>query len=80
MFRVLEGPGRELQAILSVYLSTLLSGYGTGFSAAAVPGIKEEARYLYNLLVRLELFIFPNMKFVPSTLLQARLFLRTQHN
>ena len=44
MFCVLVGPGRELEAILSVYLSTLLSGYGTGFSALAVPGIKEDMR------------------------------------
>ena len=38
------GASREIQAILSVYLSTLLSGYGTGFSAVAVPGIQEEIR------------------------------------
>ena len=31
-------------AILSVYLSTFLAGYGTGFSAVAVPGIQEEMR------------------------------------
>ena len=47
MFDVLVGPGREVQAILSVYLSTLLSGYGTGFSAVAVPGIQQERRYLF---------------------------------
>ena len=40
MFRA----GGEVQAILSVYISTLLSGYGTGFSAVAVPGIQEEMR------------------------------------
>ena len=44
MLCVSVGPGREVQAILSVYLSTFLAGYGTGFSAVAVPGIQEEMR------------------------------------
>ena len=35
---------RELEAILTVYLGTLLSGYSSGFSAVAVPGMREEAR------------------------------------
>ena len=46
MFCVLVGAGREIQAILSVYLSTLLAGYGTGFSAVALPGIKQEMRLI----------------------------------
>ena len=38
------GGRRELQAILTVYLSTLLSGYSSGFSAVAVPAMREEVR------------------------------------
>ena len=38
------GLGRELQAILSLYLGPLLSGYMLGFSAVAGPGIREELR------------------------------------
>jgi len=36
------GLRRELQSILTMYLATLLNGYSSGFSAVAVPGIKEE--------------------------------------
>ena len=36
---------RELQAILTVYLCTLLSGYSMGFSAIAIPDIKNKMRY-----------------------------------
>ena len=45
MFCVLCGPSGELQAIISVYLSTILSGFATGFSAVALPSIEEEMRY-----------------------------------
>ena len=36
---------RELQAILSLYLGVLLAGLSMGFSAVALPDIKEEMRY-----------------------------------
>ena len=36
------GLRRELQSILTMYLATLLNGYSSGFSAVAVPDIKEE--------------------------------------
>ena len=36
------GGRRELGAILTVYLGTLLSGYSSGFSAVALPGMREE--------------------------------------
>ena len=39
------GPAREVQAILSLYLATLLTGYNFGFSAVAVPDIKQEMRW-----------------------------------
>ena len=46
MLRVLDvGLVRELQAILSLYLGALIVGYSMGFSAVAVPDIKEERRY-----------------------------------
>ena len=35
---------RELQAILTLYLGTILTGYNLGFSAVAIPDIKEERR------------------------------------
>ena len=35
---------RELQAILTVYLCTLLSGFSLGFSAIAIPDIKNIMR------------------------------------
>ena len=38
------GLRRELQAILSLYLGPLLSGYTLGFSAVAGPDIREELR------------------------------------
>ena len=33
---------RELQAILTLYTATILSGFSMGFSAISIPGIKEE--------------------------------------
>merc|ERR1719158_1329226 len=33
---------RELQAILTLYIATVLSGFSMGFSAISIPGIKEE--------------------------------------
>ena len=36
---------RELQAILTLYLGTLLSGYNSGFPAVAIPDIKQEMRW-----------------------------------
>ena len=39
-----EGLLRELQAILTVYLCTLLGGYSIGFSAIAIPDIKSIMR------------------------------------
>ena len=36
---------RETRTILTIYLSTLLTGYSTGFSAVASPDIKEERRW-----------------------------------
>ena len=45
MLSVIEvGLRREIQAILSIYLSTWLLGLSTGFSAVAMPGIQEERR------------------------------------
>ena len=45
MLSILDaGLVRELQAILSLYFGALLSGYSMGFSAVAVPDIKEEMR------------------------------------
>ena len=57
MLRVLDvGLGREVQAILSLYLGTLLDGYGVGFSAVAVPDIKEEmsSNHSYSDIPRIE--------------------------
>ena len=46
MFGVFDvGLRRELQSILTIYLSMLLNGYSSGFSAMAVPDIKEEMRW-----------------------------------
>lgn len=39
-----SGLVRELQAILTLYLGTLLGGYSMGFSAVAIPDIKIEMR------------------------------------
>ena len=36
------GLRRELQSILTIYLSLLLQGYSSGFSAVALPDIKDE--------------------------------------
>ena len=33
---------RELQAILTLYLATILAGFNHGFSATTIPAIKEE--------------------------------------
>ena len=35
---------RELQAIITLYLGTLLGGYSMGFSAIAIPDMKNEMR------------------------------------
>ena len=43
------GLRRELQSILTMYLATLLNGYSSGFSAVAVPGIKEEMERRWRL-------------------------------
>ena len=37
---------RELQCILIIYLSILLNGYSSGFSAVAVPDVKMEMRWI----------------------------------
>ena len=45
MLAVLDpGLRRELQAILTLYIGPLLSGFSMGFSAVAVPDMKEEMR------------------------------------
>ena len=45
MFALLDiGLARELQAILTLYLGTVLIGISIGFSAVAIPDIKEEMR------------------------------------
>ena len=45
MLAVLDpGLRRELQAILTLYIGPLLSGITMGFSAVAVPDMKEEMR------------------------------------
>ena len=36
---------RESRTILTIYLSTLLTGYSTGFSAVATPDMKLERRW-----------------------------------
>ena len=35
---------RETHAVLTVYLSTLIGGYSMGFSAVAIPDIKNEMK------------------------------------
>lgn len=45
MFSGVEpGLRREVQAILALYLGTLLNGYSYGWSAVALPDIEQEAR------------------------------------
>ena len=45
MFPILEPDFvREAHAVLTVYLSTLLGGFGMGFSAVAIPDIKNEMK------------------------------------
>ena len=45
MFSILEPDFlREAHAVLTVYLSTLLMGLGMGFSAVAIPDIKNEMK------------------------------------
>ena len=39
------GPRKEVLAICTVLLATLLNGYITGFSAVAVPDIKKDMTY-----------------------------------
>lgn len=39
-----SGLARELQAILTLYLGTVLGGYSMGFSAVAIPDIKLDMR------------------------------------
>ena len=36
------GLARELQAIITLYLGTLLGGYSMGFSAIAIPDMKND--------------------------------------
>ena len=49
MFSALQsGFARELQAILTLYLGTVLIGFSIGFSAVAIPDIKEEMRQILN--------------------------------
>ena len=38
------GLARELQAIITLYLGTLLGGYSMGFSAIAIPDMKHDMR------------------------------------
>ena len=35
---------RELQAIMTLYLATVLEGFNSGFPAVAVPDMKQEIR------------------------------------
>ena len=44
MFRLEGGMARELQAIVTLYLGTLLGGYSMGFSAIAIPDMKNDMR------------------------------------
>lgn len=47
MFSPLQsGLARELQANLTLYLGTVLIGISIGFSAVAIPDIKEEMRQI----------------------------------
>ena len=52
MFSLFE-PGvlRQLQAILTLYLGTILIGVSIGFSAIAIPDMKQEMREGYCCLV-----------------------------
>ena len=43
------GLRRELQSIITIYLSLLLQGYSSGFSAVAVPDMKEEMERRWRL-------------------------------
>ena len=38
---------REAHAVLTVYFSTLIGGYSMGFSAVAIPDIKNEMKSEY---------------------------------
>ena len=51
-----SGLCRELQAILTVYTCSLLSGYSLGFSAVAIPDIKSNMRQ-YAILLYMYLYI-----------------------
>ena len=44
------GFARELQAILTLYLGTVLIGFSLGYSAVAVPDINNEMRNLFYCL------------------------------
>ena len=50
MFSLFDvGLRRELESILTIYLSLLLQGYSSGFSAVAVPGMKDEMERRWRL-------------------------------
>ena len=42
---------QELQAILTLYIGTLLGGYSVGFSAVAIPDIKRTGDNSTNFLI-----------------------------
>ena len=44
------GLARELQAIITLYLGTLLGGYSMGFSAIAIPDMKHDMRNEVNVV------------------------------
>ena len=49
MFSLLPaGLARELQAILTLYLGTVLIGFSIGYSAVATPDIKNEMRQILH--------------------------------
>ena len=50
MFSISTGFARELQAILTLYLGTVLIGFSMGFSAVAIPDINNEMRNTFYWL------------------------------
>ena len=42
---------REAHAVLTVYLSALIGGYSMGFSAVAIPDIKNEMKSVNQYLI-----------------------------
>ena len=44
------GFARELQAILTLYLGTVLIGFSMGYSAVAIPDINNEMRNIFYWL------------------------------